>query len=146
MNNTVTTRQLESLIRLTEARAKLELRPIALPIDAYEAIETMRETIFQVLLDHSGVVDATRAGTGKSQSVRAARKSFEAALGRAVQRQGHKFFSEHDLKGIAKSIVGFDATKYAQIYEAMRNDGEFLQTGERGPGYLKYMGSGGGFD
>ena len=38
----ITTRQLESLIRLTEARARLELREVATKEDAGDVIEIMK--------------------------------------------------------------------------------------------------------
>lgn len=38
----ITTRQLESLIRLTESRARLELREVATKEDAEEVIEIMK--------------------------------------------------------------------------------------------------------
>ena len=38
----ITTRQLESLIRLTEARARLELREVSTAKDAEEVVEIMK--------------------------------------------------------------------------------------------------------
>jgi DNA helicase MCM8 len=49
-------RQLESLIRLTEARAKLELREEATADDARDVIEIMEQSICDAMLDELGMV------------------------------------------------------------------------------------------
>lgn len=55
----ITTRQLESLIRLTESRARLELREVATKEDAEEVIEIMKyrsvgqNTVMLSPLNHS---------------------------------------------------------------------------------------------
>ncbi|VEN36802.1 unnamed protein product, partial [Callosobruchus maculatus] len=64
----ITTRQLNSLIRLTQARAKVELREEATRDDAKDVIELMRFSLVDVFTDSSGVLDKTRSqiGTGMS--------------------------------------------------------------------------------
>lgn len=54
----ITTRQLESLIRLTESRARLELREVATKEDAEEVIEIMkyRSVGVQALYLHNTVM------------------------------------------------------------------------------------------
>ena len=47
-------RQLESLIRLTEARAKMELREEATADDARDVIEIMQQSICDAMLDELG--------------------------------------------------------------------------------------------
>ena len=47
-------RQLESLIRLTEARAKLELREEATEADATDIVEIMQQSICDAMLDEMG--------------------------------------------------------------------------------------------
>lgn len=45
----ITTRQLESMIRLTEARARLELREVATKQDAEDVIEIMKYRLVETL-------------------------------------------------------------------------------------------------
>ena len=62
----ITTRQLESLIRLAEARAKVELRRVVTRQDALEVIEIMQVSLVDALSDEKGCVDFRRTkGTAK---------------------------------------------------------------------------------
>ena len=75
----ITTRQLEALIRLAQARAKACLREFVLKEDAEDVIELMRDSVEQVHRDSSGQLDRTRGGVvGKSK--RKQKNSFIDAL------------------------------------------------------------------
>jgi DNA helicase MCM8 len=50
-------RQLESLIRLTEARAKMELREEATEQDARDIVEIMQQSICDAMMDEMGKDD-----------------------------------------------------------------------------------------
>ena len=65
----ITTRQLESLIRLTEARARLELREEATEQDAKDVVEVMKFSMFDTFSDEFGMLDFQRSqhGSGMSQ-------------------------------------------------------------------------------
>ena len=65
----ITARQLESLIRLAEARARADLREVATESDALDVVDLMRKTILDEFTNESGLVDYKRAG-GKSKQVR----------------------------------------------------------------------------
>ncbi|KAL7547770.1 hypothetical protein ACHAWF_014508, partial [Thalassiosira exigua] len=60
----ITTRQLESLIRLSQARAKACLRPVVLREDAEDVVELMIESVRQVHTDGGGNIDKSRGGAG----------------------------------------------------------------------------------
>jgi len=60
----ITTRQLEALIRLSQARAKACLRNLVLKEDAEDVVELMVESTTQVLMDETGHVDKGRGGVG----------------------------------------------------------------------------------
>lgn len=64
----VTTRQLESLIRLAEARARLELSLTVTVEHAQDVIAVMQESLLATLEDDRGVVDFTRDPGGMSKS------------------------------------------------------------------------------
>jgi DNA helicase MCM8 len=55
----ITTRQIESLIRLAEARARLELREFVTVQDATEVVELMKRSFFDTLSDEFGTLDFT---------------------------------------------------------------------------------------
>lgn len=65
----ITTRQLEALIRLTEARARLELREVASEQDAQDVVEVMKYSMLDTFSDEFGMVDFQRCpyGSGMSQ-------------------------------------------------------------------------------
>lgn len=50
----ITTRQLEALIRLAEARAKIELRSLVTRDDAQDVVELMKESLYDAVTDDFG--------------------------------------------------------------------------------------------
>ena len=101
----ITTRQLEALIRLSQARAKACLREFVLREDAEDVVELMRESVFQVhQSDDLGNVDRSRGGAGGT-SKRKEKKRFEAELRRiAASGSGGRLYSDDVLR--AGSSVG----------------------------------------
>lgn len=67
----ITTRQLESLIRLTEARARLELREDALAQDARDVVQVMKFSMNDTFSDQYGMLDFDRSQHGSGMSQRA---------------------------------------------------------------------------
>jgi replicative DNA helicase Mcm len=67
----ITARQLEALIRLSEARSRMRLSDRVTREDAEEVIRLFRECLFKVAIDHStGKLDIDVLTTGKSKSQR----------------------------------------------------------------------------
>jgi replicative DNA helicase Mcm len=67
----ITARQLEALIRLSEARSRMRLSDRVTREDAEEVIRLFRECLFKVSIDHStGKLDIDVLTTGKSKSQR----------------------------------------------------------------------------
>ncbi|KAF7704553.1 hypothetical protein HF521_021625 [Silurus meridionalis] len=64
----ITTRQLESLIRLTEARARLELREKATQSDAEDVVEIMKHSLTDTYSDEFGRLDFDRSQLGTYDS------------------------------------------------------------------------------
>ena len=79
----ITTRQLEALIRLCQARAKACLRDFVLKEDALDVVELMSMSVEQVHSDEFGVVDPGRGGAG-GMSNRKMKKAFVMELHRMV--------------------------------------------------------------
>lgn len=96
-NVPITTRQLEALIRLSQARAKACLRPYVLREDAEDVVELMIESARQVHMDENGAIDKSRGGVmGKGKR----RRLFLESL-----RKSGKFdFTKSELQGIAGAL------------------------------------------
>lgn len=78
----VTTRQLESLVRLAEARARLDLSLVVTVDHAEDVIAVVQESLLATLEDDRGVVDFTREPGGMSKS--GIKKRFVAYLHRVA--------------------------------------------------------------
>ncbi len=61
----ITTRQLESMVRLAEARARADLREYVVKEDAEEVVEIMRHSLWESYEDEFGNVDLHRSQHGK---------------------------------------------------------------------------------
>jgi DNA helicase MCM8 len=79
----ITTRQLEALIRLCQARAKAALRDFVLKEDALDVIELMTISVKDVHCDEEGRVDPCRGGAGGTSN-RKMKKAFLNELHRVV--------------------------------------------------------------
>ncbi|GAB2226932.1 hypothetical protein Droror1_Dr00008731 [Drosera rotundifolia] len=86
----ITARQLESLVRLAEARARLDLREQITKQDALDVVEIMKESLFDKYLDEHGVVDFGRSG-GMSQEKESKRLLF--ALNKQSELDQKDYFS-----------------------------------------------------
>ena len=89
----ITTRQLESMVRLAEARARIELRENVTAQDARDVVEIMRESLNQTYEDETGFVDynnRSQHGTGaRSKHSKTGRgRDRRRATGRARRREG----------------------------------------------------------
>ncbi|KAJ6793682.1 putative DNA helicase MCM8 isoform X1 [Iris pallida] len=86
----ITARQLESLVRLAEARARLDLREEITAEDATDVVEIMKESLYDKYVDEHGVVDFARSG-GMSQQKEA--KRFLSALNKESELRQKDCFS-----------------------------------------------------
>ncbi|KAM4591952.1 DNA helicase MCM8 [Odontesthes bonariensis] len=100
----ITTRQLESLIRLTEARAKLELRETATNSDAEDVVEIMKHSLADTYSDGLGNLDFERSQLGSGMSQRGAAKRLVNALHSHAQRTSQKQFDLQMLRSIADKL------------------------------------------
>ncbi|XP_058143519.1 DNA helicase MCM8 isoform X4 [Dasypus novemcinctus] len=100
----ITTRQLESLIRLTEARARLELREEATKEDAEDIVEIMKYSMLGTYSDEFGNLDFERSQHGSGMSNRSAAKRFISALNNIAERTYNNLFQFYQLWQIAKEL------------------------------------------
>ncbi|TKY62185.1 DNA helicase MCM8 [Spatholobus suberectus] len=97
----ITARQLESLVRLAEARARLDLRVEITAQDATDVVEIMKESLYDKYVDEHGVVDFGRSG-GMSQQKEA--KRFLNALNKQSELEQKDCFSVSEIYSLADRI------------------------------------------
>uniref|UniRef100_F6HQU8 DNA helicase n=1 Tax=Vitis vinifera TaxID=29760 RepID=F6HQU8_VITVI len=97
----ITARQLESLVRLAEARARLDLREEITAQDALDVVEIMKESLYDKYVDEHGFVDFGRSG-GMSQQKEA--KRFLGALHKQTELQKKDCFSISEIYNLADRI------------------------------------------
>lgn len=132
----VTHRQLESLIRLSEARARVELREYATAQDAQDAIEVVKETLDGMHVQEMGMIDFTLTGTGaglrnrngSSMGFQAERRRFLGALQQHCQRKGSKEVQMHELFTIADAIE-LNVEDTSGFVERLNDMGDVLKKG-----------------
>ena len=135
----ITIRQLMSLKRLTEARARLERREEAEEQDALDVIEMMKTSMVDTFSDENGRIDFTRAQMGSGMSCRAAAKKFMEILRKASEAQRKSLFTVDEMKRLASTgnvtlkgtfldfleslnLQGFVLKKSAKLYKLMNSD------------------------
>jgi len=109
---TTTTRQLESLIRLSQARAKLECRTEVTEQDAMDVVDLMQESLFDALEDLSGGGVSIKGARGKAVnmnnigilSVPKQTKLFIDKLREEAKMKNSFLFEYQDLLGISRSM------------------------------------------
>ncbi|OQS06808.1 DNA replication licensing factor MCM8 [Thraustotheca clavata] len=98
----ITMRQLESLIRLAQARAKVELKEIVDVQHAYDVVEIMQECLLDTYTTEDGDLDFGRSG-GLSLSKKV--KGYMARLKKAAITRNSKQFTFDELLDVANSIA-----------------------------------------
>lgn len=126
----ITTRQLESLIRLTEARARLELREVATPQDAEEVVEIMKYSMLDVFTDQFGLLDFQRSQHGSGMSGRSQPKKFVAALQKMAEQTYNSIFTVQQMRQIAKDI-GLQVMDFEGFINSLNNQGFLLKKGPK---------------
>jgi len=97
----ITTRQLESLVRLAQARAKLELRDLVTENDAKDIVSLLRESLLDAYTDDAGVVDLQRSS---GMSMGKVCKALVSQLRRVAKKTRNPNFTVEMIKYEAKII------------------------------------------
>lgn len=126
----VTTRQLEALIRLTQARARLDLCPEANAQHARDVLSIIRYSMVDVMSVDAGTISMRRNinGAGMSQATQA--KKFLQAL----QIRGKVVLTTDELKEVATGI-GLQ-TNILNLIDALNVQGFLLK---KGSGMYKFV-------
>jgi len=96
----ITTRQLESLIRLSEARARLELREEVMEEDAKDVVEIMKYSLIDTYSDSFGILDFQRSQHGSGMSGRSLPKKFISILTQLAERTSNSLFTMQKMKDV----------------------------------------------
>ncbi|XP_028279938.1 DNA helicase MCM8 [Parambassis ranga] len=126
----ITTRQLESLIRLTEARAKLELRETATKSDAEDVVEIMKYSLADTYSDGLGNLDFERSQLGSGMSQRSAAKRLVNALHLHAQRTSQKQFDVQMLRSMADKL-NIKVMDFDGLLSSLNEQGFLLKKGPK---------------
>uniref|UniRef100_A0A8C1SDF6 DNA helicase MCM8 n=1 Tax=Cyprinus carpio TaxID=7962 RepID=A0A8C1SDF6_CYPCA len=126
----ITTRQLESLIRLTEARARVELREKATQSDAEDVVEIMKHSLADTYSDEFGRLDFDRSQLGSGMSNRSKVKKFVTALNRLAERTSKSMFEFQELRQLAKDLQ-IQVVDFEGFIGALNEQGYLLKKGHR---------------
>ncbi|KAJ7276148.1 MCM2/3/5 family-domain-containing protein [Mycena haematopus] len=134
---TATTRQLESLIRLSEAHARMRLGEFVEVADVREAGRLMREAIRTSAMDpRTGKIDMgllnTGTGTGQRRMREDMRRGILSMLDATAGAKGRGVRWNDAIKALGdQSSVRIDATEFAEVLKALENEGLIKVVGER---------------
>uniref|UniRef100_A0AAY4CGM8 DNA helicase MCM8 n=1 Tax=Denticeps clupeoides TaxID=299321 RepID=A0AAY4CGM8_9TELE len=126
----ITTRQLESLIRLTEARARLELREKATKSDAEDVVEIMKYSLAETYSDEFGRLDFERSQLGSGMSHRSKAKKFVAALNQIAERTHKNTFEYQQLRQLAVDL-NVQVVDFESFVSALNEQGYLLKKGHK---------------
>ncbi|CAG4978471.1 unnamed protein product [Parnassius apollo] len=99
----ITTRQLEASIRLTQARARAELREEATAKDASDVISLIKHSLVDTFSDEFGNIELSRSINGSGISSRSKLKKFLDALTRRSHQLGKDIFTRQEMIQIHKA-------------------------------------------
>ncbi|MGE0793570.1 MAG: minichromosome maintenance protein MCM [Candidatus Woesearchaeota archaeon] len=128
----ITARQLEALIRLTEASAKIRLSQIATREDAKKAIELLHYALGQIMLDpETGKLDIDRITTGITASqrsyisiVKEVISNLEKTLGKTIPMT--EIIKECESKGMQTSQIEEVIEKLTRSGDLFRPKNNFI--------------------
>ena len=132
---TATTRQLESLIRLSEAHARMRFSEFVELADVKEASRLMREAIRTSAMDpRTGKIDMgllnTGTGSGQRKMREDMRKELLSILDGAGKGRGIKWAEAMKMLS-EQSSVKVDAVDFAEVIKGLENEGAVKVVGER---------------
>ena len=127
----ITTRQLESMVRLTEARAKLELREEASEQDALDVVEMMKWCMVDTFSDNIGLPDFSRSQMGSGMSSRGAAKKFVQVLQRQAEVQQKNMFTVDELKSLATAAKIAVSGSFADFIASLNNQGFLIKKSQK---------------
>lgn len=132
---TATTRQLESLIRLSEARARVRFSDFVQVSDVKEAYRLMKEAIRTSAMDpRTGKIDMgllnTGTGTGQRKMRDDMRKEILSILDSQAKGRSMKYVDLVKMLG-EQSSIRIDPVEFGEVIKALENESLVKVVGER---------------
>lgn len=132
---TATTRQLESMIRLAEAHAKMRLSEIVTRDDVLEAVRLIKSALKQAATDaRTGLIDMSLLTEGTSASERRQKQDLKnaiLALLDEMTRQGQAArYIEVTRRMNEQSTLAVEATDFSEAIRMLEQEGKILIVGE----------------
>jgi DNA replication licensing factor MCM4 len=132
---TATTRQLESMIRLSEAHAKMRLSEIVTADDVKEAVRLIKSALKQAATDaRTGLIDMSLLTEGTSASERRRKADLKKALLDLLDdmtRQGQAARYSDVVKRMSEqSSVQVENQEFSEVVRALEQEGLVMVVGE----------------
>jgi replicative DNA helicase Mcm len=122
----ITARQLEALVRLTEASARTRLAKVATVDDAKKAIDLLHYTLSQIGMDpDTGKIDIDRITTGITSS----QQNHIAVVREALQELAKEFENKIPEEEIVRycQTKGIEETKVEEVLEKLHRTGDVFR-------------------
>jgi DNA helicase MCM8 len=126
----VTTRQLESLIRLAEARAKVELREEVTEADARDVIEIMKMSLHEAMDADMGFASVHVSTTGR-RGQNKLMTQFVGEVQRQARQRGNPEFTKQELYEISRKLRITPASSFDDFLDSMNHHGYFTRANNR---------------
>ena len=130
----ITARQLEALVRLSEAAARARLSSTVTPTDAGRAVRIMESFLRRVSTTKEGKLDIDLTQTGVSHSQRERLDIVMRIMQQLQEQHGGYFSPEQYLEASQKA--GIPGPKADALLQSLRNQGEII---EARPGQLQLV-------
>jgi len=102
--NPITMRQLESLVRLTQARAKIEMRKECSKMDALQVIEIMKTSMVDYYSDEMGELDFSRCLNGTGGKKSSMMKNVVANLQKISDKRKNNLFNYDEIRSLIEKM------------------------------------------
>lgn len=142
---TATTRQLESMIRLSEAHARMRLSPEVTAEDVEEAVRLIRSALKQAATDaRTGLLDMSLLTEGTSASDRRRRDDLKKAVLGIVDEMGAggtaPRWSEVQRRLVENSSIEVDGTEFQNAVRSLETEGLVNVTGDHAQRRIRRVG------
>jgi DNA replication licensing factor MCM4 len=132
---TATTRQLESMIRLAEAHAKMRLSDTVTKDDVLEAVRLIKSALKQAATDaRTGLIDMSLLTEGTSASERRRKldlKNAVLALLDDMTRQGQAARYSEVVKRLSEqSSIEIESSEFGDVIRLLEQEGSLMVVGE----------------
>jgi DNA replication licensing factor MCM4 len=131
---TATTRQLESMIRLSEAHARMRLSPVVEPDDVREAVRLIQAALKTAATDAQGRIDMSLLTEGTSAAERRRRADMKDATVRLLDEMtanGQAVRFADVARRLAEAAgVPVEAGEFAEVMRTLEMEGAVMISGE----------------